>query len=156
MARTSSAPGRTQALHFYRVNERWYFVDLPGYGYAKVPEALRRTWKQMIEGYLGRRADSIVLAILVLDARRSPTELDLTMRDWLEARQTNYVVAVTKTDELGMGQRAKARGLLTAEYGASTLFVSGRTGLGLRELWRHLDAALGPRVEPEHRVGASS
>ena len=70
LAKTSARPGRTQTVNFYRVNESWFIVDLPGYGYAKVPEAIRRTWAPMVEGFLVRSRESIALGIIVVDARR--------------------------------------------------------------------------------------
>jgi GTP-binding protein len=155
LARTSSEPGRTQALNFYRINEEFHIVDLPGYGYARVPEPIRRAWKPMIEGYLERHRDDIALAILVIDARRDPTALDRTMRDWLGAHEVAYVVAATKTDTLGMSERARTQREIASEFGdALTLFVSSKSGLGLRELWRRLDAALESRVEPERKIRA--
>src|SRR5262245_21762287 len=70
LARTSSTPGRTQTVNFYRVNGRHYFVDLPGYGYARAPAEVRRTWGGMIEGFLSRRRDAIATAVVLVDARR--------------------------------------------------------------------------------------
>ncbi len=138
LARTSSTPGRTQSVNFYRINERYWFVDLPGYGYARAPEAVRRSWGPMVEGFLERRRGRIAIAILVLDARREPTELDGVMRDWLEARGIRYVAAVTKADKLSGNGRARALRRAPAE----AVLVSATTGMGVQELWRHLDHAL--------------
>ena len=93
LARTSSQPGRTQSVNFYRVNDCCYFVDLPGYGYARAPVEVRRSWKPMVEGFLDARRERIALALLVVDARHSASPLDLTMRDWLEAKEIPYLVA---------------------------------------------------------------
>jgi GTP-binding protein len=146
LAKTSSRPGRTQSVNFYRINDAFNFVDLPGYGYAKVPQAVRRSWRPMVEGFLERRRQRIALALLVVDARREPTELDGTMRDWLEAGEIPYVVAATKADKLSGNGRAKAaRALRKGLAGAAVvepLLVSAQSGLGMRELWRHLDEAL--------------
>ena len=107
LARTSSTPGRTQSVNFYRVNESFRFVDLPGYGYAKVPESVRKTWGPMIEGALERRRERIVLAVHVVDARHEPTRLDQVMQEWLEAKKIPSVVAATKADKLSGNARAR-------------------------------------------------
>ena len=150
LAKTSSTPGRTQSVNFYRVNDAWYLVDLPGYGYAKVPESVRRAWGPLVEGYLRRRRNRIALALLVVDARRDPGELDLTMRDWLEHEKIDYRMAVTKSDKLSGNARAKARArwARAAGEGREALLVSSQDGTGIKELWRHLDERLeGARSE---------
>jgi GTP-binding protein len=146
LARTSSRPGRTQSVNFYRVNEACNFVDLPGYGYAKVPEAVRRQWGPMVEGFLERRRTRIALALLVVDARHEPTELDRTMRDWLVARELPWLVAATKADKLSGNGRARARKAMQTGLDGSPLtaplLVSAESGLGIRELWRCVDQAI--------------
>jgi GTP-binding protein len=150
LARTSAVPGRTRTINFYRVNESCYFVDLPGYGYAKVSAAVRRSWRPMVEGYLERRRRRIALALLVVDAQVEATDLDLTMRDWLASRRIPFVVAATKADRLSASGRARAARRLALSFGADPalgpLLVSPRTGLGLRRLWASLDAALRARA----------
>lgn len=146
MARTSSTPGRTQSVNFYRVNEVFRFVDLPGYGYARVPESVRKTWGPMIEGALERRRDRIVLAVLIVDARHEPTRLDQVMQEWLIAREIPYVVTATKVDKLSGNSRARAVRALAAKFGSGPvvppILVSSPTGTGLKELWRLLDRSL--------------
>jgi GTP-binding protein len=147
LARTSSQPGRTQSVNFYRVNDAFFFVDLPGYGYAKVPEAVRRSWRPLVEGFLERRRKRIAAALLVVDARREPTELDRVMRDWLETMGIPYLVAATKADTLSGNGRSKAMRSLKAGFGEAPLgggplLVSSRTGFGLREIWKRIDPAL--------------
>ena len=147
LARTSSRPGRTQSVNFYRVNESWFFVDLPGYGWARVPESVRRSWKPMVEGYLDRRRRRIALALLIVDSRHDATQLDRTMKQWLEAKGIDYVVAATKSDKLSASDRARKDRALLEQFGASTvcerpILVSARTGRGIRELWRNVDMAL--------------
>ena len=146
LARTSSTPGRTQSVNFYRVNERFNFVDLPGYGYAKVPERVRRAWKPMVEGTLERRLPRIVAAILVIDARHDPTALDRTMRDWVIDNAVTGLVAATKVDKLSGNARAKSKRALQKfvdeHLSAPPVLVSSTTGQGIPELWRHLDPLL--------------
>jgi GTP-binding protein len=146
LARTSSAPGRTQSVNFYRVNDRFQFVDLPGYGYARVPVAVRRAWKPMVEGALTRRRGRIALALLVVDARHAPSELDVTMRDWLREAGLPYLVVATKSDRLsgngrGAAERRVAEGLGSGGV-AEPVLASAESGLGIEVVWRHLDRAL--------------
>ena len=147
LARTSSQPGRTQTINFYRVNESWFFVDLPGYGYAKVPVAVRRAWGPMVEGFLDRARDRIAMALLVVDARRQPVDSDLQMREWLQARRIPYVVAAVKSDKLSASERARAARALEQGFGASTgadrpVMISSRDASGIRELWKQVDTVL--------------
>ena len=78
LARTSNTPGRTQEINFFRVNDRFAFIDLPGYGYAKVPESIRKQWGPMVETYL-RERETLRLVVLILDVRRDPSEEDLQL-----------------------------------------------------------------------------
>jgi len=146
LARTSSTPGRTQSVNFYRVNEALNFVDLPGYGYARVPESVRQSWGPMVEGFLERRRERIALATLVVDARNEPTRLDGTMRDWLEAKGIPYLVAATKADKLSGNGRARAARAMREGLGgravAGPVLVSSETGFGAKETWKILDREL--------------
>jgi len=146
LARTSSRPGRTQSVNFYSVNERFRFVDLPGYGYAKVPEAVRRQWGPMVEGFLERNRAQIVLALLVVDARHAPSPLDLVMHEWLVGREIPYLVAVTKSDKLSGNGRARAARAwcesLDPKPALRPVLTSAETGLGIGEIWRSIDQAL--------------
>ena len=148
LARTSSRPGRTRAAHFYRVNERFYFIDLPGYGYAAVSLALRNSWKDLVEGLLERRKRRILLALLVVDARHGLTALDRTMRDWLLDQEMPFLVAATKADKLSGNGRAKASRTIAADLAGKVeaILVSAQSDLGIRELWRRLDDVLVPEL----------
>jgi GTP-binding protein len=148
LARMSSTPGRTQSVNFYRINERIHFVDLPGYGHANAPRQVRESWKTMVEGFLERCRDRVALAILLVDARHGATELDRVMQEWLEAEEIPYLVTATKSDKLSGNGRASARRSLERELtgdslAAPPILTSARTGLGVREIWRHLDGVLG-------------
>ena len=147
LARTSSTPGRTQSVNFYRINGKFHFVDLPGYGHANAPRHVRESWKTMVEGFLERCRDRVALAILLVDARHGATELDRVMQEWLEAEEIPYLVTATKSDKLSGNGRASARRGLERELGGDSLaappiLTSARTGLGIREIWRHLDGVL--------------
>src|SRR2546421_993805 len=91
MAFISSTPGRTQTINFYRIDGKQYFVDLPGYGYARVPRDLASEWKRLIDNYLTNR-ESLRLCILILDARRGWMEKDLELRDWLKFHNRRFLV----------------------------------------------------------------
>jgi GTP-binding protein len=99
LARTSSTPGRTQLINFFLINEAFYFVDLPGYGYARVPSDVKKLWGPMIEKYLATRPN-LVLSILITDSRHEPTKLDLLMREWLQERGLPFIIIATKADKL--------------------------------------------------------
>jgi len=99
LARVSAVPGRTQLLNFFLINQEFYLVDLPGYGYAKVPEAVRRAWGPLVEGYLEAGRD-LGAVILLLDARQGVTEKDLQMKRLLDARSLDCLLVLTKIDKL--------------------------------------------------------
>ena len=99
LARASAEPGKTRELNYYVINRQWYFVDLPGYGYAKLPEQIRSSWGKLIEQYLKSRKE-LALVIQLIDARHEPTELDLMMVGWLDYYGIPFVIALTKADKL--------------------------------------------------------
>lgn len=143
LARTSRTPGRTQTVNFYRINESFHFVDFPGYGYAKVPRRLQEGWGPMVESFLDHRKQRVRLAILLVDSRHEPTDLDRKMRDWLDWRDMPYVVVATKADKLSGNGRARATRVLEREFASGELVLASATsGLGIREIWSRLDRAL--------------
>ncbi len=136
LAYTSSRPGCTQSINFFQLDEGLRFVDLPGYGFAKVPKHITREWKELIESYLlGRGA--LQLAILVLDARRGWMERDHELKDWLEAHGRPYLVVATKADKLKTQQeRHLSHQALREGHAAEVLECSATTGRGVREIWQ--------------------
>lgn len=136
LARISSRPGCTQFVNFYQVDGGFRFVDLPGYGFAKVPQEKSRQWKALIEQYLDGRAN-LRLCVIVLDARRGWMEQDVELRDWLESRQRPYLVVATKIDKLkSQKERHQSRGALREGYSGEILECSAETGRGVREIWQ--------------------
>lgn len=135
-ARTSKKPGCTQFIHFYRVDGTFCFVDLPGYGYARVPPALQASWKRLVEAYLlGRKA--LVLSILLVDARRGWMEKDLELSRWLEFHQQRYLVVATKVDKLNQSEQNRGLAAIRAHCGAGEpVPFSAITGQGVREIWQ--------------------
>ncbi len=106
LARTSSQPGKTQTINFYNVNKAFYFVDLPGYGYAKVPASVKKKWGNMIERYL-KTADHLLLSFLLIDIRHDPSENDKMMYEWFCANGYRPVIIATKLDKLKRSQISK-------------------------------------------------
>ena len=107
LARTSSSPGRTQLINFFLVDGQTYYVDLPGYGYAKVPKGIRDTWGEMVEGYL-RNREPLKLAIMLVDSRIPPTDSDRTMKEWLGHFGIPNLVVLTKSDKISRNELTKA------------------------------------------------
>lgn len=137
LAKTSSEPGRTQTLNFFRVNEKLSLVDLPGYGFAKAPLEARRAWKPMVETYLQTR-EAIRLVILILDSRRGLSPDDSTLLDWLEYHEIPALIVLTKADKLSQFERARQKKGLAAVpllEGRPLLFFSALTGEGKDEVW---------------------
>jgi GTP-binding protein len=147
IARTSSTPGRTQLINFFRINSAFLFVDLPGYGYAKVPENVRAQWGPMVENYLANRSE-LVLSILLIDSRHPATANDLRLKSWLEHHELPFVVVSTKADRLSNNQlRSSLRG--SAERlgmsGDAIFPYSSVTGRGGDRIWRVIEERIGPR-----------
>jgi len=135
LAYTSNRPGCTQSINFYRVDGVYSFVDLPGYGYARVPEEVKIAWKKLIESYLVER-EALQLSVLVLDARRGWMDTDLELQRWLENHQKPYVVVATKMDKV-KNQSEMARSVASLRKGADEpMLCSATTGRGVREIWQ--------------------
>jgi len=135
LAYTSNRPGCTQSINFYRVDGVYSFVDLPGYGYARVPEEVKIAWKKLIESYLVER-EALQLSVLVLDARRGWMDTDLELQRWLENHQKPYVVVATKMDKV-KNQSEMAKSVASLRKGADEpMLCSATTGRGVREIWQ--------------------
>ena len=105
LARTSKTPGRTQLINYFLINSKIHFVDLPGYGFAKVPEAVKRNWGKTIESYLVSNREKVVF--LLLDLRRVPSNEDMEMLKWLEHFEIEYYIIFTKADKLSNNEKFK-------------------------------------------------
>jgi GTP-binding protein len=135
-ARVSRTPGRTREINFFEVNGRFVLADLPGYGYARISKERRAEWRPLIEGYL-RRSANLRGVVLLIDARRDPTDDDLQMLDFLSEVGAPTIVALTKVDKLGTSARAARIRLLPAALGLDddqVIPFSAHTGLGRDEL----------------------
>jgi GTP-binding protein len=137
LAFTSATPGRTQMINFYRVGGQFHFVDLPGYGYARVPKDVAFQWKQLIEQYLLHRR-SLELCFLILDTRRGWMDKDLELKQWLEFRNRRYMVIATKTDKLS-SENDKRQGMAAIRSqspDSEPLPFSAISCRGAREIWQ--------------------
>jgi GTP-binding protein len=142
LARTSSTPGRTQLINFFLINDRFYFVDLPGYGFARVPLDVKRQWGPMAEKYLASRPN-LVLSVLITDARHKPTDLDLQMMEWLKAKQRSFVIAATKADKLSSNQLRSNLSRAAEVSGRSDIIVySSVTRRGADRLWKEIESRI--------------
>jgi GTP-binding protein len=143
LAFTSNTPGRTQTINFYRVDSAFYFVDLPGYGYARVPADMAARWKVLIEEYLQQR-ETLKLSCLVLDPRRGWMEHDLLLKRWLEHHGRPYLVVATKMDKLNQSEQERGLRALRME-GVEPLPFSASTGRGVRAIWQAITTTLQSR-----------
>jgi GTP-binding protein len=135
LARTSTRPGKTRRIHFYRVDGRLYLVDLPGYGYAAVSRREREAWRPLVEAYLRGRRASLRGAILLVDARRGLEREERDLLEWLAVERVPVGVALCKADKLSRQAGAGRLRELAAEAGAERrALVSARTRAGLGEL----------------------
>jgi GTP-binding protein len=142
LARTSSTPGRTQSLNFFLINNRFRFVDLPGYGYARVPKSIRASWGDMATSYLAKRSQ-LVLSIQIVDSRHEPTTLDLQLNEWLAAHAKPRVVVATKSDKLSNNELRKNFERVKRTLDAARIIAySSTTGQGREQVWRAIEEAM--------------
>ncbi len=136
IARVSGEPGKTRAINFFRVNDAFFLVDLPGYGFARVPAPVRAGWKELVEGYLARK-DGPRGVVQLIDSRHDPTELDLQMMEYLAGLGVPAIVALTKIDKLKRSQRAARIEGITRDLSldrSQIIPFSSKTGEGREEL----------------------
>jgi GTP-binding protein len=146
LARTSSAPGKTQTINFFAVNEAFYLVDLPGLGYAKASKKQRASWEALIGGYIVDRGPLSVVVHLV-DARHPPTEIDLDVTSLVRETGVPYIVAQTKSDKLNQKARARSRRQVSdtiAELGLEPPIVetSAVKKTGIESLWQWIETLM--------------
>lgn len=146
LARTSAQPGKTQTINYYNVNDALYFVDLPGYGYAKVSQEIKAKWGKMIENYL-KKSKQLKLVFLLVDIRHDPSENDRIMYDWVQKMGFQPVIIATKLDKIGRSQIAKQVKLikegLKATKDTVVIPFSAQTKQGRDEIYALLDELLG-------------
>ena len=145
LARTSGQPGKTQTINYYKVNASFYYVDLPGYGYAKVSKEIKAKWGKMIEKYL-KTSKMLKKVFLLVDIRHDPGENDITMFEWVKANGFEPVVIATKEDKVGRNQVqrqvANIRKVLKAGADIKNIPFSAETKQGRDEIWALIDDEL--------------
>jgi GTP-binding protein len=147
LARTSNTPGRTQSINFYLINEQFYFVDLPGYGYAKVSKTMRADWGKMAEEYLAERRElmlSVQLSVQLIDSRHNPTELDKQLHEWLVYHGKRHIIVATKADKLSSNKLKKSLQEIEKDLQPSAKIIaySSQTGKGREALWQEISEAV--------------
>lgn len=145
LARTSSQPGKTQTINFYKINDSFYFVDLPGYGYAKVSATEREKWGKMIERYLNT-SEKLVLVFLLIDIRHEPSANDKMMYDWILQSGFTPVIIATKSDKIKRSQLQKNLKIIRTklEMGKEDLIFpfSAQSKQGRDEIWSYIESLL--------------
>ncbi|SHO54096.1 ribosome biogenesis GTP-binding protein YihA/YsxC [Anaerocolumna xylanovorans] len=144
-ARISAQPGKTQTINFYNINEELYFVDLPGYGYAKVSEEIKAKWGKMIENYL-KTSKQLKIVFLLIDIRHEPSANDKLMYDWIVHQGYEPVIIATKLDKINRSQKDKQIKVLRTGLGAKSdtkiLPFSALSKQGRDEIWTCIEEAL--------------
>lgn len=142
LARISSKPGKTQTLNFYKIEEQLFFVDVPGYGYAKVSKSEREAWGKMIERYFTGRQE-LKAVVQIVDLRHPPTEDDRMMYDFLKHYNIPCIVIATKADKIPKGKWDKHKKIvketLEMEKNDPLIVFSSESGLGFEEAWRTIE-----------------
>ena len=141
LARVSETPGKTQTINFYHINNEFYFVDLPGYGYAKVKKDFKASWGKMIEGYLNK-SKTLKAVFLLLDIRRTPNEDDLMMFDWIEQSGFDPVIIATKSDKVKKQECRKRLKALEDAFGMKVIPFSALNKSGREEIYEVMDHIL--------------
>lgn len=146
LARTGNTPGKTQTLNFYRVNDAWFLVDLPGYGYAKVAKTVNAQWGPMMENYLKKR-EPLRAVIQIVDIRHAPSVEDVEMQQWLRTMQVPTMVVATKADKISRGQWAKHLKVIANALDIPDVSLilpfSSQSGVGKEELNEAIEEILG-------------
>ena len=142
LARTSNTPGRTQALNFYLINGHFRLVDLPGYGYARAPKAVKAEWSEAAENFLAKR-EQLVLSIHVVDSRHEPSKQDLQLHEWLEYHEKPHLIVATKSDKLSNNELR--RNIERAKQALKTdqvVTYSATVKRGREEVWSAIEKSL--------------
>ncbi|MEZ3446052.1 MAG: ribosome biogenesis GTP-binding protein YihA/YsxC [Lachnospiraceae bacterium] len=149
LARTSSSPGKTQTINFYNINDALYFVDLPGYGYAKVSQQEKEKWGKMVERYL-HQSKVLVAVFLLVDIRHDPSANDKVMYDWIRANGFHPIVIATKADKINRSQLQKqvraVRQGLGVDRDTIVIPFSAQTKQGRDEIYELIDSMVGQPV----------
>lgn len=142
LARTSNTPGRTQSVNYFLINQSFYFVDLPGYGFARVSKSMRADWGEMARDYL-TESRSLVLSIHLVDSRHEPTKLDIQLNHWLVENDMRFFVTATKADKVSGNELAKKLKVIRSTLaGSNVIAYSSITKKGRDEIWQEIAKAV--------------
>ncbi len=142
LARTSSTPGRTQSLNFYLLNQRFRFVDLPGYGYARAPKSIKAEWGKAAEDYLAQR-EQLVLSIHIVDSRHEPSKQDLQLHEWLVHHQKPHLIVATKSDKLSNNELRRNIDRIVRAFNTNQILTYSATERrGREQLWGAIEKSL--------------
>lgn len=142
LARTSNTPGRTQCLNYFNVDDKFYLVDLPGYGFANVPQKVKDDWAELIDTYLNYR-ENLIGVVQIIDSRHKPTKDDKMMVQWLQASGLSFLIVATKVDKISNNKKAKQKKLIYKELNLTEednfTFFSAQNGDGSKNVYKYLD-----------------
>lgn len=140
LVKTSSTPGKTQLINFFNINDKFHFVDLPGYGFAKVPEPVRKQWQRLIEAYLQER-ESLRNVVLIIDSRHGATAQDRQLKEWLDYYERPVLIVASKIDKLKRSQIQKHLKTIRQDLGLDTtpLAHSSLENGRRDEIWKNLN-----------------
>ena len=145
LVKTGSTPGRTQLLNFFNINENFCFVDLPGYGYAKVPISVRKSWGKMVETYFTTRKN-LVSVLIIMDIRREPS-IEKNFIDWLHLYSINTILVLTKADKLSRGKQIERKKNISEQLNINKnelILFSAKSKLGKDKVW---EAIIGNNIK---------
>lgn len=146
LARTSATPGRTQSINFFRFGNTLYLVDLPGYGFARVPVRVKQSWQQMVESYLKKRK-TLKAVVVILDIRRDPTTGDMDLLHWLNHYRIHPIIVLTKADKISRQEAKRRAGLIYGQLAGTSpgepVVFSAKTRQGREEIWERVRAVTG-------------
>ncbi len=150
LVKTSSTPGRTQLINFFNINNAFLFVDLPGYGYAKVPASVQKTWGPMIEKYLTSR-NTLKGVVLIMDIRRNPGQEEVNFLSWMDHFGIPYILVLTKTDKLSKSKQIKCYNSISESLNVQKkdmILFSAKSKKGKDLVWKNIESLIGSESSP--------
>lgn len=144
LVKVSATPGKTQLINFFNINNKFVFVDLPGYGFARVPLPVKKKWGKMVETYLKERGN-LKLLVLILDIRHDPTDDDRAMVEWLDYYKIKTVFVANKSDKIKKSEKKKKLNLIMASLGKQeekAVIFSSKNGEGKKDLWKMIESSI--------------
>ena len=154
LAKISGNPGKTRCINFFLINDQFFFVDLPGYGYARVSKAERQSWQELIEAYL-KETRQICMVFSLVDSRHDPSPLDIQLQSWLSHFDLPFRILLTKTDKLSRSKASHQQHNHSKLLGLppeSIILTSAETGLGVKSVWTSIAKCLDDGIRQEKEL----